>query len=143
LIGPAGGNVIDFVDAVASLQPEKPKTWGGRLDRCRPCTEHPNAGVIKRVTFHCAECDQVLGQRPDEPYEGAGPNPQDADYHSAAADRTETAVATPLLSRVARVSNNDAEGTTVAAAWLKGQSLPGMEPAPPDYRTDVAYGARR
>ncbi len=40
-IGPVKWNVIDFVEAVASLQPEKPKTWGGRVDRCRPCTGAP------------------------------------------------------------------------------------------------------
>jgi len=37
----------------------------------------------------------------------------------------------------------DTEGSTVAAAWVRGQSLPGMEPPRPDYRTDgAAYGAR-
>jgi hypothetical protein len=143
-IGPAGENVIDFVEAVASLQPEKPKTWGGRADRCRPCTEHPNADVIKRVTFHCAECDQELGRLPDVPYEASGPDPQDADYQSAdpLAER-EVSVVTPRLSRPARVSNNEAEGTTVAAAWLAGRSLPGFDPPLPDHLTDVAYGARR
>ena len=35
-------------------------------------------------------------------------------------------------------------GTTVAAAWQRGQAFPGFEPAPPpDYRTDVSFGARR
>jgi putative DNA primase/helicase len=35
-------------------------------------------------------------------------------------------------------------GTTIAAAWQRGQALPGFEPAPPlDVRTDISYGARR
>jgi len=37
----------------------------------------------------------------------------------------------------------DATGTSVAAAWQRGQPLPGFEPPPLDHRTDIAYGARR
>ncbi len=69
-------NVTDFVDAVARLEPDIPKTWGGRLDRCEPCREHPNAGMIKRTTWHCADCDTVLFIEPDA---YIGPKPQDAD----------------------------------------------------------------
>jgi hypothetical protein len=148
-LGLAGGNVIDFVEAVATLKPEQPKRWGGRADRCRPCIEHPNAAVIKRVTFHCAECDQVLGQLPDELHDPAGPNPQDADHQPASVPHiaaSEENVVTSLRSRTARFSHNgadlDTEGTTVAAAWTRGQSLPGMDAPPPDYRTDVAYRVR-
>lgn len=152
-IGPAGGNVIDFVDAVANLQPEKPKTWGGRADRCLPCLKHPDAGIVKRITFHCAECGDKLGQLPDEPYvagDTAGQKPQDAEYqtlpeqHPAA---SKSSVVTPLISPTVRFSQNHADfdtaGTTVAAAWVKGQALPGMDSHPPDRYTDVAYGARR
>lgn len=135
-IGPASGSVIDFVNAVAALTPEKPKTWGGRADRCQPCPDHPTARIIKRTVYVCEECGQVLGQEPDEVIAASGPNPQDA---GSPAESTKPSVVTPLRTRGARVSHNDARGTTVAAAWLEGRPLP-RNNAPPRLPDDAAAG---
>lgn len=51
------GNVIDFVEAVANFQAEKPRGWGGSRPRC---VNHPEADVIKSTTWHCAECGELL-----------------------------------------------------------------------------------
>ncbi len=57
------GSVIDVLQKLATLEPEKPETWGGkRAKQPKTCPDHPDAGTVKRWTLHCAECDQVLDQ---------------------------------------------------------------------------------
>jgi hypothetical protein len=167
-IGLAAGNVIDFVDAVANLKPEKPKTWGGRQDRCQPCPDHPHARIVKRVTFHCEECGAQLGDPIDEPIAAAPPTPQDAAYQdeSPRPARDQPRVGTVLISPTVRFSDNGADsrnGRTLVAgspAPFAGtrtppgrcldcgeKVLPGTfycakhSTAPPDRYIDVAYGA--
>lgn len=137
-IGPAG-NVVDFVDAVAHLEPEKPKGWGGaRIG----CPDHPDAGTVKRWSLHCAACDRLLDRgeeaRPPEP------NPQDAVFVDANTDTGSTDSAEPpppvvrhYRYRDSRVDHNVAvatgtddptrfdPATPIASAWLHG-----MEPPP-------------
>jgi hypothetical protein len=110
-IGPASGDVITFVDAVANLKPEKPKTWGGRQDRCQPCPDHPHARIIKRVTFHCEECGALLGDPIDEPIETAPPDPHLAGHQddSPRAARVKRSVDTTLIPLTARFSHNGAD----------------------------------
>ncbi len=147
-IGPATGKVVDFVEAVAALAPEKPKNWGGKRTTC---PDHPNAGTIKRWSIHCAECDRLLDQGNDPPRPAPSPNPQvadllddpfeplggDTDPQSATSSRS---VVNHYRYRNLRVDYNDESkiaryddsGTTVAAAFQRAQPLPGMPPdAPP------------
>ncbi|MBA2518793.1 MAG: hypothetical protein H0V24_03935 [Chloroflexia bacterium] len=164
-IGPASGNVIDFVTAVAQLDPEKPKNWGGRRTAC---PDHPDAGTVKKWTIHCAECDRVL-ERGADPVKPAAenvalaPNPHLAEYPGADPGNLTPAVDTTLRGRKRPSYHNNEDlaatgtdgpprppapryddvGTSVAAAWQRGQPLPGCEPTPLDHLTDVAYGARR
>lgn len=149
-IGPAEGRVVDFVEAVAALAPSVPKGWGG--DRTA-CPDHPNAGTVKRWTLHCAECDRTLDKGED--FRAAEPKPQDAgpppdDPFAGDTPTPEPRIAAPyppvdghLGDRKRRVDHNarpparipiipDA-GTTVAAAFQRGQGLPGMPTeSPPD-----------
>jgi hypothetical protein len=158
-LGPAGGNVVDFVTAVAQLDPGKPKNWGGKRIAC---PDHPDAGTIKKWTIHCAECHRMLDQ--DQEYRAPTPNPQDAGYQPGArGDHTPPVVTTLRGRNRPGYHNNDDDqaatgtegparppapryddaGTSVAAAWQRGQALPGFEPSPLDHLTDVAYGARK
>jgi hypothetical protein len=73
-IGPVG-NVVDFIEAVAKLEPEKPKKWGGAPDRCNPCPDHPNAKIVKRTVWTCADCGKELMASEPETIE---PTPHDA-----------------------------------------------------------------
>lgn len=131
-VGHACTNVVDFAAAVANLEPEKAKTWGGVR---KSCPDHPHAGTVKRWTLHCAApgCDRIL-DRGEDPI---APNPQDAEI--------QTSVVTLLGSRKMRFSQNHADfdtvGTTVAAAWMQGAALPGMEGFQPDRFAEYATGA--
>jgi hypothetical protein len=153
-IGPAGGTVIDFVEAVANLDPATPKNWGGKRT---VCPDHPDAGTVKRWTVHCADCDRVLDR--GEEFRAAAPNPHLAEYQTDDHGDHAPPVVSTLRGRNGPTYHNDtmvatgtdglipryeAAATTVAAAWPRGQAFPGFEPAPPpDYRTDVSFGGRR
>lgn len=149
-IGPAEGRVVDFVEAVAALAPSVPKGWGGARTAC---PDHPNAGTVKRWTLHCAECDRTLDKGED--FRAAEPKPQDAEPPPDTTFAGDTPIPEPriaapyppvdghLRDRKRRVDHNaqpparipiipDA-GTTVAAAFQRGQGLPGMpSESPPD-----------
>jgi primase-polymerase (primpol)-like protein len=123
-IGPAT-NVVDFVEAVAALDPKRTRkdgtevgAWGGARTSC---PDHPNAGTVKRWTLHCAECDRQLdaGEERIDAEEG---NPQLADVAPS--------VASHYRSRNGGIDYNDlpAADGTVAGAWLHGAPLPGMGP---------------
>lgn len=135
-IGPAGENVLAFVDAVASLTPEKPKTWGGRADRCQPCPDHPDAGVVKRVSFHCAECDQELARLPDELL-AAAPNPHLAGLlgDNPAPDRNHQGVVTTKIPRHAGLLG-DQLGSPIA--WVGSHPTPNAESLPDPWAQAVA-----
>lgn len=152
---------LGILDVLATAQPPSGKAknnWGGKADRGAVCSKHPTAGVVKRVSYHCAECDTVLHQEPDQPQDAAppGPTPQDAglvdDDHApdagasvganGAARVTYPSVDNHYRGPNGRVCHNDASpsisrdedaGTTVAAAFQRGQGLPGMpSESPPD-----------
>ena len=62
---------LAMLDALATAQHAsgKPKgNHGGKANRgsLRPCPDHPGAAIIHRVSFHCAQCDALLGGEPDE-----------------------------------------------------------------------------
>ncbi len=48
---------------LATLEPEKPQTWGGK--RPKACPDHPEAGTVKRWSLHCQECDRLLDEGED------------------------------------------------------------------------------
>jgi len=145
-IGPVG-NVVDFVDAVARLEPKRTKKdgtedrgWGGAHPTC---PDHPDAGAIKRYTVHCAECDRVLDQGEEEiaADPDAAPNPQLAGLlpprgnhlitrNGAASHKTGAAGAQKPFADLLTAAGDSASPT--AASWIRGS------PAPPDRYTDVA-----
>ncbi len=54
------GAVVDVLTKLATLEPAKPETWGGK--RLPACPNHPEAGTVKRWMVACATCGQVLDQ---------------------------------------------------------------------------------
>jgi len=48
---------------LATLEPEKPQTWGGA--RPKVCPDHPEAGTVKKWTLHCQKCDRQLDEGED------------------------------------------------------------------------------
>lgn len=143
-IGPRT-NVTDFVEAVARLEPAKPKPqWGGRPDRC---PHHPTADVIKTTAWHCAKCGKELHRET----ETIRPNPQDAGLvdEPLAATGTDAATApsypprgsTSTRPRSGAVCHNDERRMEPAEidrqaweAWQRGAS------PPPDRRPDGVIG---
>jgi hypothetical protein len=130
-IGPAG-TAAAFVDTVAALVPAEPKKWGGTP----ACRWHPHAGTIKRVTLHCAECGEQLGE-PAETFHPPAPNPQvaesahedqpdpivaDAD-HLPCVDTSIDAAARRFGSPAAPLFAEAPPGS-LAQAWLSGTASP-------------------
>ncbi len=147
-IGPVG-NVVDFIDAVANLEPKRTKKdgspdegWGGARPRC---PDHPDARVILRTTRHCAECDRELGVVDEQPEEaGTRRNPHVADLDPPVANVYRSRNGAP--SHNGDLAHNEGPPPgSIAAAWQAGQALPGfgaLPPAPPDRYTDITHGGR-
>lgn len=120
-------NVTDFVEAVARLEPDAPKKWGGSRIQC---PHHPTADVIKRTTWHCAECNEQL-----RPEEVTRIKPQDADMVEPLAatgtDGPPTRYFTPSVDRQPLSSVNGATShktgdlipNSIAASWLNAQPI--------------------
>jgi DNA-binding transcriptional ArsR family regulator len=124
-IGPPS-NVIDFVDAIATLAPEKPKNWGGTRTAC---PDHPDAGTVKRWSLHCAECDRLLDRGEEHSAPGAGP--QDAVFVGTDPATLLPPVVNHYRYRKMRIDNNDdAPPDGFAAAWLQGQPIPSLDRHP-------------
>lgn len=155
--------MLDVFANAVPLSRKAKNNHGGKSDRGRLCPDHPNADVVKRVTYHCAECDRKL----DEETPVTLPNQQDAhsvppannDQHDvdpyaygAAGDRVNGQDA-HSVSQIDHVVNhyrvgkslthhNAAPSGSVAEAFLNARPMPGFEPTPLDPYTDVTRGGR-
>jgi putative DNA primase/helicase len=109
--------VNDTLRYFATLDPkaidQERKSWGG----ARPaCSEHPEAGTVKRWTIECAECGKVL----DHGEQYTGPSSQDGNTVSV----TETLREPIIMALAAEIPN------PVIPSWVHGDSSPTEEKEP-------------
>ncbi len=106
------GSVADVLTKLATLEPTKPETWGGK--RFPACPDHPDAGSVKRWTVECAACGQVLNQGEQ--------------YRSAAGERT-----TPPPAGACATTAGPGDWRTIMAEPEPpaGQDDPPTVPEPP------------
>jgi len=129
---------LEMLDILAHAVPISGKAknnHGGRADRGRLCPDHPHADIVKKVTYHCSECDRLLDQDapvtlPAEDIAAEDiPNTQDAG--SVPNVDPTTSVVNVYRSTKLATYHNDVPGS-IAEAWQHGQPLPGMTPTPGD-----------
>ncbi len=106
------GSVADVLTKLATLEPAKPETWGGK--RFPACPDHPDAGSVKRWTVECAECGQVLDQGEQ--------------YRSAAGERT---TPPPTGPRATTAGPGDWRTIMTEPEPPAGQDDPPTVPEPP------------
>jgi putative DNA primase/helicase len=138
--------IIDLIATAAPVSGRRKNNHGGKADRGRLCPDHPHADVVKRVTYHCAECDRLLdedapitlpneqvAQTVDDDLPGYSLAPRPIGQDAESVQRPPS----PHRGSNYRASpepnyHNDAPTGSIADAWQHGQPLPGFEKTPVD-----------
>ena len=130
---------LEMLDILAHAVPISGKAknnHGGRADRGRLCPDHPYANIVKKVTYHCAECDRLLDQ--DAPITlpaeeiAANDIPNRQDARSVPNDAQNTSVVNHFRAPKPTAYHNDAPPGSIGEAWQQGQPIPGLASTPVD-----------